>query len=555
MPIEVEELEPPAFRQRRAAPRAGGRRATNGGDSGAFWTGLGFAAPNANIAAMATSVRDEQVDGFYDRQTKKLVLRKGVASIESSRSALMHEIEHALQDQNFGLAQLGAAPDEDAELAIRSLYEGDATLASNAFHVDAAKPPSREWLVRVLRDVRSTPFDAIAEQGGGRSKELLAAPPLMRARLMSPYIDGMAFVADIYRAGGFALVNDVFAHPPSSTEHILHPEKYVAGELPIPVDAPTAPPGHRLATNGRMGELQLGIFLAQCMGVAEAKQIATGWGGDAYAIVVDAMQRQGLLIATAWDDEAAAARFMSALDARRTCVAKQGAEGAAIAESLAVRRDKTRVAYVHGLDASARESTLIHLLSLPGATPAPTPPIGAVTIPLSALPEDFLAKGAVDDRGRFASAQLGVSFILPRGKPLEPFRGDELHFVTDPPSDVERTFRFVLSAPSSELEARLVESIARGLNARHANLQLKDDGVREVTYSFARARVHRWSLANQVFLMTVVAPACGGAGTLMFTAVWRESGAVVSIERWLESVELQAKDVPVCVYLAEPRRR
>ena len=64
--------------------------------------------------------------------------------------------------------------------------------------------------------------------------------------LLFPYEDGMRFVADIYRAGGLELVNRMYEQPPVSTEQILHPNKYLEGELPTPVNVPSAPDGFRL---------------------------------------------------------------------------------------------------------------------------------------------------------------------------------------------------------------------------------------------------------------------------------------------------------------------
>jgi hypothetical protein len=460
-PIQVEELDVGAFRDRRASTDAAGRRAPRDGDSGALWTAFAFAAPRTNIAAVAKSLYDELVAGFYDAREKKLYVPKGVVALESSRNALMHEIEHALQDQNFGMPDRATPRDDDSALALKSLYEGDATLASLAFHADAATPPSRAWLVRVARAFRARPIDEFIDQGGAGSKVLLAAPALLRMRLMSPYLDGTAFVADVYRAGGFALINQVFAHPPMSTEHVLHPEKYVEGDLPVLVASPTAPAGHRLVTSGRLGELQLSVFLAQCGTAEDAKRNAAGWGGDAYAIIADDAQKLGVLLATAWDDEEAATRFASALDARRACLAKQSADGAALAETIAVRRDNTHVAYVHGLDARSREAALVQLLSLPGAAPALAPPVGVVTIPISAVPEDFIAKGATSADGRFESKPLGVTFVVPRGKLSEPSRGTSRRANGLASRDVD--WRMV----SGQEAERLEEALSRELSAEH----------------------------------------------------------------------------------------
>ena len=78
---------------------------------------------------------------------------------------------------------------------------------------------------------------------------------------------------------------------PESTEQILHPEKYTAGEAPVAVTLP-ADLATRLGTGWTVplqdtfGEFQLGIWLREA-GVAggDATAAAAGWGGDRLAVV------------------------------------------------------------------------------------------------------------------------------------------------------------------------------------------------------------------------------------------------------------------------------
>ena len=48
---------------------------------------------------------------------------------------------------------------------------------------------------------------------------------------------GRKFVEALYQRGGWAAVNKAYEDLPASTEQILHPEKYLAGEKPIEVAA------------------------------------------------------------------------------------------------------------------------------------------------------------------------------------------------------------------------------------------------------------------------------------------------------------------------------
>jgi hypothetical protein len=66
---------------------------------------------------------------------------------------------------------------------------------------------------------------------------------------------------------------------------VLHIEKYIAGERAVEVETPSPVEGYALVEHGRMGELQTRYVLADCVTDAEAATAASGWGGDAYAII------------------------------------------------------------------------------------------------------------------------------------------------------------------------------------------------------------------------------------------------------------------------------
>src|SRR5256885_14114179 len=87
----------------------------------------------------------------------------------------------------------------------------------------------------------------------GKSPELLRAPAILREELVLPYAAGFALVAEVYRRGGFALVDRMFRNPPVSSHQVLHPEAYFTGEVPIALPMPLAPAGARGVPRGRKG--------------------------------------------------------------------------------------------------------------------------------------------------------------------------------------------------------------------------------------------------------------------------------------------------------------
>jgi len=77
----------------------------------------------------------EQVAGFYDNETKEMVVVQDTAFGGSERLTYSHEYTHALQDQNFdiknGLKYYKDICEDNSErcAAIQALLEGDATLS------------------------------------------------------------------------------------------------------------------------------------------------------------------------------------------------------------------------------------------------------------------------------------------------------------------------------------------------------------------------------------------------------------------------------------------
>ena len=103
----------------------------------------------------------------------------------------------------------------------------------------------------------------------------------------------------------------VYAKLPASTEQILHPEKYLKGELPVAVPAPATPQGTSKLAEGTLGELRTRLLLARCSKTPAVG--GWGWGGDRYVVAEAAEQRLVLAWSTEWDSEGDAMRFENGL--------------------------------------------------------------------------------------------------------------------------------------------------------------------------------------------------------------------------------------------------
>jgi hypothetical protein len=221
------------------------------------------------------------------------------------------------------------------------------------------------------------------------------------------------------------LVNRLYELPPATTEQILHPEKYLAGELAVPVRAPSAPAGWEALRSGHVGELLLRSMLDVCNDRPTAYLAAAGWGGDAFT-VVGRGPRGALLLVTTWDTEGDAREFERAMRATAACWDHAPAATREIFQGTTeVRRDGLIVSVVRGLPATVARPAQSALPELVGTRIALTPPFGPIRIPPvrrpAAVPQPFV-------RGeRVIAPRLGLSIPIPPG--LTPtIEGDDVSF-------------------------------------------------------------------------------------------------------------------------------
>jgi hypothetical protein len=108
-------------------------------------------------------------------------------------------------------------------------------------------------------------------------------PPFLEQQLIFPYLSGLEFVSALQREGGgtWKLVDLADrVRVPESTEQVLHPEKWVAVESPLPVrlDVELGADWKRTA-RGTWGEWQTRELLE-----SNGDAAAAGWGGDRYEL-------------------------------------------------------------------------------------------------------------------------------------------------------------------------------------------------------------------------------------------------------------------------------
>jgi hypothetical protein len=244
----------------------------------------GLVPHGTSIHDVMVDVLAEQIAGFYDPVDKTLYIASepsaGDADTESHADMLMaHEIVHALQDQHFDLEKLMdlSSTEGDALLARQALVEGDGMVSM--FELQLARqdiPPPWGMDDAVAMMMKTM-------EGSDAASSLGRAPLVVRDLLLFPYSRGLRFVASMRATRPWKKVDDIFKKPPASTEQILHPELYLAGEEPIAIKeaTPAVLQSWTRVHETVWGEAGWSVLLRQ-HGVDSdrARDAAAGWGGD-----------------------------------------------------------------------------------------------------------------------------------------------------------------------------------------------------------------------------------------------------------------------------------
>lgn len=242
--------------------------------------------------------------GFYDPKTKEIRLVQIEGMESQTEETLFHELIHALQDQHFDLRTLPIEEqdNEDLVVSIPCLLEGEAEYLTILWACGGDTREFRDVLRESIQIYQSAELE-------GKLAEL---PAYLRHFNSFPYGHGMEFMRVVLREkkGDWTFVSKMHADPPSSTEQILHPEKYLGDR-----DHPTIlefddPKGWSRIESNVHGEFAIRILLTE-LGVPNAAAAAAGWDGDRYHVYDQETKTSSLWIST-WDTEKDAVEFFVA---------------------------------------------------------------------------------------------------------------------------------------------------------------------------------------------------------------------------------------------------
>jgi len=296
-------------------------------DNGKF-EALLLVGEDADSIAVQNRNRGTGVLGFYSPQTDEIVVvTEDPDALRIDELTLAHELVHAWQDQQF---DLGGAPFDarlrDRANAIRGLVEGDAS-----------------YVERLYQRQCGASWDCLDAPPRGGATDLANTGVYMLS--YQPYSDGPTFVRLVRNVGGWDAVNALYDAPPTSTEQVIHPERYQS-DPPTDValnDAATGswervrPPDRpdyaRVGEAGLMtmfvypyydsqGETRI-VSPVEWFGYNESGEISnfdpldyesnytTGWDGDRLHVYENASGEQGYVWRLAWDSPQDAEQFVA----------------------------------------------------------------------------------------------------------------------------------------------------------------------------------------------------------------------------------------------------
>jgi hypothetical protein len=265
---------------------------------------LGLIQPRADLEQQSLDNLISLITGFYSPELDALYvleeIRGGLEGI-GAQLTIVHELVHALQDQHYDIVFLDAerSDDWDAKTALLDVMEGDAIAAEIAYFGFSTRAAYRVPVCfQIPPPIRP------------------GVPFIVERELDTWYEDGLCFVQAVapQLPDGVA---GIWENLPTTTEQILHPEKYLTGEGAKPVTlrplATTLGGSWSQLYSSTFGEFTLqNILLAGLAGDRPLVQrAAAGWDGDRWALYTQDDARLAH-VETLWESDDEARQFWDA---------------------------------------------------------------------------------------------------------------------------------------------------------------------------------------------------------------------------------------------------
>jgi len=229
-----------------------------------IYQALGLLPPDLTIPDAYALFGDGAVLGYYDPEDGELVVRGGAVT-PLVRVTIVHELVHALDDQHFELYRPeNDERDDEVGFGFTSVIEGNARWIENRYRASLPASEQREVLAEELAT--------------GAGVDLSVLPVSFLRLQLLPYDAGEQLVGVLLDEGGQELLDATFVEPPVTSEQVLDPARFLAGEPAAEVAPP--PADGTVVEDGLFGQALLRILLTDAVGDADAAEAVEGWAGD-----------------------------------------------------------------------------------------------------------------------------------------------------------------------------------------------------------------------------------------------------------------------------------
>ena len=262
---------------------------------------FGFVPADFDLREATVDLMKEQAAAVYDHKAKRMIIVQGAAPDEMQEAVLVHELSHALADQHFDMHRfLDKGPRSDESEAARlAVVEGQAMWIM----LEAMLNRSGQSL-KTNSAVLELMLPAMREMAASQYPVFGKSPLYLKESLLFPYSAGLRFqqaVVDKMDREAFAAV---LRDPPRNTHQIIHPELYLAHEVPATVEPPEVEPRDKTKklTDGDIGEMDVHVWFEQYGSKKEADKLAPAWRAGRFELTENRATKKPLLRwAILWD--------------------------------------------------------------------------------------------------------------------------------------------------------------------------------------------------------------------------------------------------------------
>ena len=212
---------------------------------------------------------------YYSPTDREMVIRSDAAALKggalsaSLRAVVVHELAHALQDQEFGLARIHRRHTTSEEsVAMTAVLEGHANAAEDMYVEENFDDKELEQYQKVTTS--------------SSDPKVTAIPEVLSAQQTAPYIFGPTFIAALKKKGPQAVTDVFLKKPPHSLAEIILPSRYFAEVTPAELKPPAVPRKNEYAISDQLNQLDIYFILVRALGAPKALELSDMWGNGYY---------------------------------------------------------------------------------------------------------------------------------------------------------------------------------------------------------------------------------------------------------------------------------